>query len=90
MPDLAPVSPIYSDSEGTAQSEVVANTSWDINPPPQKTLPPDQLKFLKFAGNFLLFLYSRKEIYKRKILLLSEKKNFFLDIFFKIEYQENK
>ncbi|XP_043484818.1 E3 ubiquitin-protein ligase HUWE1 isoform X4 [Leptopilina heterotoma] len=49
VPDLAPVSPIYSDSEGTTQSEVAANTSWDINPPPQKTLPPDQLKFLKFA-----------------------------------------
>lgn len=55
VPDLAPVSPIYSDSEGTAQSEVVANTSWDINPAPQKTLPPDQLKFLKFAGNYLFF-----------------------------------
>ncbi|XP_053985847.1 E3 ubiquitin-protein ligase HUWE1-like isoform X2 [Hylaeus volcanicus] len=48
VPDLAPVSPIYSDNEGTSQSETT-NTSWDMTPPPQKTLPPDQLKFLKFA-----------------------------------------
>lgn len=50
IPDLAPVSPIYSDNEGTSQSEATINTSWDMTPPPQKTLPPDQLKFLKFAG----------------------------------------
>ncbi|CAK9823562.1 E3 ubiquitin-protein ligase HUWE1, partial [Anthophora retusa] len=49
VPDLTPVSPIYSDNEGTSQSEVTINTSWDMQPPPQKTLPPDQLKFLKFA-----------------------------------------
>ncbi|XP_015599094.1 E3 ubiquitin-protein ligase HUWE1 isoform X3 [Cephus cinctus] len=49
VPDLAPVSPIYSDNEGTSQSEAAINTSWDITPTPQKTLPPDQLKFLKFA-----------------------------------------
>ncbi|XP_024868314.1 E3 ubiquitin-protein ligase HUWE1 isoform X2 [Temnothorax curvispinosus] len=49
VPDLAPVSPIYSDNEGTSQSEAPANASWDITPTPQKTLPPDQLKFLKFA-----------------------------------------
>ncbi|XP_029040981.2 LOW QUALITY PROTEIN: E3 ubiquitin-protein ligase HUWE1 [Osmia bicornis bicornis] len=49
IPDLAPVSPIYSDNEGTSQSEATINTSWDMTPPPQKTLPPDQLKFLKFA-----------------------------------------
>lgn len=51
LPDLAPVSPIYSDNEGTSQSEAPTNASWDITPTPtQKTLPPDQLKFLKFAG----------------------------------------
>lgn len=56
VPDLAPVSPIYSDNEGTSQSEnapqlAIVNASWDITPTPtQKTLPPDQLKFLKFAG----------------------------------------
>ncbi|XP_072752701.1 E3 ubiquitin-protein ligase HUWE1 isoform X5 [Anoplolepis gracilipes] len=50
VPDLAPVSPIYSDNEGTSQSEAPTNASWDITPTPtQKTLPPDQLKFLKFA-----------------------------------------
>ncbi|XP_076294390.1 HECT, UBA and WWE domain containing E3 ubiquitin protein ligase 1 isoform X3 [Lasioglossum baleicum] len=50
VPDLAPVSPIYSDNEGTSQSEATINTSWDMAPPPpQKTLPPDQVKFLKFA-----------------------------------------
>ncbi|XP_018052863.1 PREDICTED: E3 ubiquitin-protein ligase HUWE1 isoform X6 [Atta colombica] len=49
VPDLAPVSPIYSDNEGTSQSEAPTNASWDITPAPQKTLPPDQLKFLKFA-----------------------------------------
>ncbi|XP_076681578.1 HECT, UBA and WWE domain containing E3 ubiquitin protein ligase 1 isoform X3 [Andrena cerasifolii] len=49
VPDLAPVSPIYSDNEGTTQPEATINTSWDMTPPPQKTLPPDQLKFLKFA-----------------------------------------
>ncbi|KAG6803233.1 E3 ubiquitin-protein ligase HUWE1 isoform X1 [Apis mellifera caucasica] len=49
VPDLTPVSPIYSDNEGTSQSEATINTSWDIQPTPQKTLPPDQLKFLKFA-----------------------------------------
>ncbi|XP_076227161.1 HECT, UBA and WWE domain containing E3 ubiquitin protein ligase 1 isoform X5 [Nomia melanderi] len=49
VPDLAPVSPIYSDNEGTSQSEAAINTSWDMAPPPQKTLPPDQVKFLKFA-----------------------------------------
>lgn len=43
VPDLAPVSPIYPDNDG--QSEVAVG-SWE----PQKTLPPDQLKFLKFAG----------------------------------------
>ncbi|KAL6427458.1 hypothetical protein ACFW04_008764 [Cataglyphis niger] len=53
VPDLAPVSPIFSDNEGTSQSEAPTNTSWDITPAStqstQKTLPPDQLKFLKFA-----------------------------------------
>ncbi|XP_011333015.1 E3 ubiquitin-protein ligase HUWE1 isoform X1 [Ooceraea biroi] len=49
VPDLAPVSPIYSDNDGTSQSEAPANASWDITPTPQRTLPPDQLKFLKFA-----------------------------------------
>ncbi|XP_036141020.1 E3 ubiquitin-protein ligase HUWE1 isoform X8 [Monomorium pharaonis] len=49
VPDLAPVSPIYSDNEGTSQSEAPTNASWDITPISQKTLPPDQLKFLKFA-----------------------------------------
>ncbi|XP_029672475.1 E3 ubiquitin-protein ligase HUWE1 isoform X6 [Formica exsecta] len=50
VPDLAPVSPIYSDNEGTSQSEAPTNASWDMTPTPtQKTLPPDQLKFLKFA-----------------------------------------
>jgi len=52
VPDLAPVSPIYSDNEGTSQSEAPTNASWDITPAPQKTLPPDQLKFLKFAGTY--------------------------------------
>lgn len=52
VPDLAPVSPIYSDNEGTSQSEAPANASWDMTPTPQKTLPPDQLKFLKFAGTY--------------------------------------
>ncbi|KAK0081548.1 hypothetical protein PV325_011960 [Microctonus aethiopoides] len=48
--DMAPVSPIYSENEGTSQSEAVHNiSSWDIIPPPHKSLPPDQLKFLKFA-----------------------------------------
>lgn len=54
VPDLAPVSPIYSDNEGTSQSEAPANASWDITPAPQKTLPPDQLKFLKFAGTYYI------------------------------------
>ncbi|XP_012277229.1 E3 ubiquitin-protein ligase HUWE1 isoform X2 [Orussus abietinus] len=49
LPDLAPVSPIYSDHEGTSQAEPTVNTSWDIGHAPQRTLPPDQLKFLKFA-----------------------------------------
>ncbi|KAG7210750.1 hypothetical protein KM043_012246 [Ampulex compressa] len=49
VPDLAPISPIYSDNEGASQSEATVNTSWDISVTPQKTLPPDQLKFLKFA-----------------------------------------
>ncbi|XP_011638354.1 E3 ubiquitin-protein ligase HUWE1 isoform X5 [Pogonomyrmex barbatus] len=49
VPDLAPVSPILSDNEGTSQSEAPTNASWDITPTLQKTLPPDQLKFLKFA-----------------------------------------
>lgn len=48
VPDLAPVSPIYSDNEGTSQSETPANASWEPTPP-VKTLPRDQLKFLKFA-----------------------------------------
>lgn len=52
-PEMAPVSPIYSDSEGTSQPEAASNTSWDITPTPQKALPSDQLKFLKFAGNSL-------------------------------------
>lgn len=52
VPELAPVSPIYSDNEGASQTEATNNTSWDITPAPQKTLPPDQLKFLKFAGMY--------------------------------------
>lgn len=56
VPDLAPVSPIYSDNEGTSQSEAATNASWDITPTPQKALPPDQLKFLKFAGMYLYHL----------------------------------
>ena len=56
VPDLTPVSPIYSDNEGTSQSEATINTSWDIQPTPQKTLPPDQLKFLKFAGMILKYI----------------------------------
>lgn len=53
VPELAPVSPIYSDNEGTSQTEAANNTSWDITPAPQRILPPDQLKFLKFAGMYL-------------------------------------
>lgn len=49
VPD-SPVSPIYSDNDVTSQSEAPPNASWDMTPAPQKTLPPDQLKFLKFAG----------------------------------------
>ncbi|XP_048511685.1 E3 ubiquitin-protein ligase HUWE1 isoform X4 [Athalia rosae] len=49
VPDLAPVSPIYSDNEGTSQPETVVSSSWDVVPNPQTTLPSDQLKFLKFA-----------------------------------------
>ncbi|XP_046484252.1 E3 ubiquitin-protein ligase HUWE1 isoform X1 [Neodiprion pinetum] len=49
VPDLAPVSPIYSDNEGTSQPEAVISSSWDMAPAPQVTLPSDQLKFLKFA-----------------------------------------
>jgi hypothetical protein len=86
--EIAPVSPIYSDNEGAAQSDAaavaatptaaaagnnpptvamaasagaalvpVANNpavlphTWDVNATAvQKVLPPDQLKFLKFAG----------------------------------------
>ncbi|XP_020278772.1 E3 ubiquitin-protein ligase HUWE1 isoform X2 [Pseudomyrmex gracilis] len=48
VPD-SPVSPIYSDNDATSQSEAPPNASWDMTPVPQKTLPPDQLKFLKFA-----------------------------------------
>ncbi|XP_057320129.1 E3 ubiquitin-protein ligase HUWE1-like isoform X1 [Microplitis mediator] len=48
--DVAPVSPIYNENEGQSQSET-ANTisSWDMTPAPHKSLPSDQLKFLKFA-----------------------------------------
>ncbi|XP_066587993.1 E3 ubiquitin-protein ligase HUWE1 isoform X2 [Prorops nasuta] len=49
VPDLAPISPIYSDNEGASTSDAVINTSWDMQPVPPKTLPPDQLKFLNFA-----------------------------------------
>ena len=49
-PDMAPASPTYSESEGTSQPEAESNP-WDIAPTPQKALPSDQLKFLKFAGN---------------------------------------
>lgn len=63
VPDLAPVSPIYSDNEGTSQTEAGTNTSWDSTITAQKTLPPDQLKFLKFAGTVFIcihmFLYTR-------------------------------
>lgn len=31
------------------------NNSWDVVPTPQVTLPSDQLKFLKFAGNLFDF-----------------------------------
>ncbi|XP_034939530.1 E3 ubiquitin-protein ligase HUWE1 isoform X2 [Chelonus insularis] len=48
--DMAPVSPIYSDNEGPSHSENVSNiSSWDMTPTPHKSLPSDQLKFLKFA-----------------------------------------
>lgn len=66
VPDLAPVSPIYSDNEGTSQTEAGTNTSWDSTITAQKTLPPDQLKFLKFAGmvfiHIHMFLYARLRI----------------------------
>lgn len=48
VPDLAPVSPIYSDNEG-AHTESANNASYDLNSSQQKLLPPDQVKFLKFA-----------------------------------------
>lgn len=57
VPDLAPVSPIYSDNEGTSQTEAGTNTSWDTTISAQKTLPPDQLKFLKFAGMVFIYIY---------------------------------
>lgn len=49
QPDVAP-----SDSDGnsTAQpSPVCFNFNWEVTPSPV-TLPPDQQKFLKFAGLF--------------------------------------
>ncbi|XP_015191132.1 PREDICTED: E3 ubiquitin-protein ligase HUWE1 isoform X3 [Polistes dominula] len=49
VPDLAPVSPIYSDNEGTTSQAETGPTTWDTTITTQKTLPPDQLKFLKFA-----------------------------------------
>ena len=65
--EIAPVSPIYSDNETPnqldASSATVAAAStatttthtWDANATTaaQKVLPPDQLKFLKFAGTFV-------------------------------------
>lgn len=48
--DVAPVSPIYNENEGQSQSETAnAISSWDMTPAPHKSLPSDQLKFLKFA-----------------------------------------
>ncbi|KAG8038907.1 hypothetical protein G9C98_003214 [Cotesia typhae] len=48
--DIAPVSPSYNENEGQSQNET-ANTiaAWDMTPAPPKSLPSDQLKFLKFA-----------------------------------------
>lgn len=66
--DIAPVSPIYSDNESASQGEAAtasgattaaapvthAPHTWDVNAAPvQKVLPPDQLKFLKFAGKLI-------------------------------------
>lgn len=50
QPDVAPA----SDSEGnstTQPSPVCLNFNWEVTPSPV-TLPPDQQKFLKFAGLF--------------------------------------
>ncbi|CAD6224794.1 GSCOCG00005556001-RA-CDS [Cotesia congregata] len=48
--DIAPVSPSFNENEGQSQNET-ANTiaAWDMTPAPPKSLPSDQLKFLKFA-----------------------------------------
>ena len=81
--DIAPVSPIYSDNEATAQADASAAASgaaataapaphtWDVNPAAQqKVLPPDQLKFLKFAGEYQMQIccFSRLMIYYCKLL----------------------
>ncbi|XP_063994967.1 E3 ubiquitin-protein ligase HUWE1 isoform X2 [Diachasmimorpha longicaudata] len=48
--DMAPVSPIFPDSDVTSTNEISTNSgAWDLAPAPTKTLPSDQLKFLKFA-----------------------------------------
>ena len=48
QPDVAPVSD--SDGNSTTQpSPVCLNFNWEVTPSPV-TLPPDQQKFLKFAG----------------------------------------
>jgi hypothetical protein len=50
QPDVAPVSD--SDGNSTTQpSPVYLNFNWEVMPTPV-TLPPDQQKFLKFAGLF--------------------------------------
>ena len=54
QPDVAPVSPFPSDSDGnstTQPSPVYLNFNWEVTPSPV-TLPPDQQKFLKFAGSY--------------------------------------
>jgi hypothetical protein len=50
QPDVAPVSD--SDGNSTTQpSPIYLNFNWEVTPSPV-TLPPDQQKFLKFAGLF--------------------------------------
>jgi hypothetical protein len=50
QPDVAPASD--SDGNSTTQpSPVCLNFNWEVTPSPV-TLPPDQQKFLKFAGLF--------------------------------------
>lgn len=50
VPELAPASPVFADQEGSSQTDTANSTSWgDVSSNTHKTLPPDQLKFLKFA-----------------------------------------